>query len=238
MSWAAQLDSVGFALRESVLSEAVCDRLLAAFADWAQAHRYPTGAGVRNLLRELPAAAEVAASEPVRHLVETVLGPAAFPVRALWFDKTAEANWKVPWHQDLAIAVAERREASGFTGWSLKDGVPHVNPPAEILERMVTVRLHLDACGPDNGPLRVLPGSHRSGRLDAAGIARWREQTAAVECVLPRGGALLLRPLQLHASSVALRPDHRRVLHLEFAAAELPGGLRWAFRPTSASDFP
>jgi hypothetical protein len=231
MSLAAQLDAAVFALREGVLNEADCDRLLAAFADWAQAHGQPTGAGVRNLLRELPAVAEVAASEPVRHLIEAVLGPAAFPVRALWFDKTAEANWKVPWHQDLAIAVAERREVPGFTGWSMKDGVPHVHPPAETLEGMFTVRLHLDACGPENGPLRVLPGSHRGGRLEAVDIAHWREHNAAVECVVPRGGALLLRPLLLHASSAALRPGHRRVLHLEFAAAELPGGLRWAFRP-------
>jgi hypothetical protein len=238
MSVVTQLESAGFALRESVLSEAGCERLLAAFADWSQSHRHPAGAGVRNLLRDLPAVGEVAASQPVRNVVAAVLGAAAFPVRALWFDKTPEANWKVPWHQDLAIAVAERREVPSFTGWSVKDGVPHVHPPSVILERMITVRLHLDACGPDNGPLRVLPGSHRGGRLTAADIAVWRERTDAVECVVPRGGALLICPLLLHASSAALRPGHRRVLHLEFAAEELPGGLRWAFRPTSAPGFP
>lgn len=234
MSLAVQLESAGFAVREGVLSGADCDRVLTAFAKWSQSHGQPAGAGVRNLLRDLPEVGEVAASQPVRNVVEAVLGAVAFPVRALWFDKTREANWKVPWHQDLAIAVAECREVTGFTGWSVKDGVPHVHPPGAILERMVTVRLHLDACGPDNGPLRVLPGSHRGGRLEAAEIAVWRERTDAVECVVPRGGALLMRPLLLHASSAALWPGHRRVLHLEFAAKELPGGLRWAFRPTSA----
>lgn len=232
MSLAVQLASAGFALRESVLSEAGCDRLLAAFADWSQSKGQPAGA--RNLLRDLPEVGEVAASQPVRNVVEAVLGAVAFPVRALWFDKTREANWKVPWHHDLALAVAERREVPGFTGWSVKDGVPHVHPPSVILERMVTVRLHLDACGPDNGPLRVLPGSHRGGRLEAVTIAVWRERTDTVECVAPRGGAMLMRPLLLHASSAALPPGHRRVLHLEFATEELPGGLRWAFRPTSA----
>lgn len=234
MILATQLESAGFAIRESVLSEAACDRLLAAFADWAQAHGNPMGAGVRNLLRELPAVAEVAAREPVRSLIEAVLGPAAFPVRALWFDKSPAANWKVPWHQDLAIAVAERVEVAGFTGWSVKEDVVHVHPPAGVLENLVTLRLHLDHCGPDNGPLRVLAGSHRTGRLGAAKIAGWRDRVPAAECVVPRGGALLLRPLLLHASSAARQPGHRRVLHLEYAAAELPGGLRWAFRPTSA----
>lgn len=234
MSVTAQLQSAGFAVREGVLSEAACDRLLAAFAHWGQIHGHSNSAGVRNLLRDLPEVKEVATSQPVRNVVEAVLGAVAFPVRTLWFDKTPEANWKVPWHQDLAIAVEQRREVTGFTGWSVKDGVPHVHPPGAILERMVTVRLHLDACGPDNGPLRVLPRSHSGGRLAAADIAGWRERTAAVECVVPRGGALLMRPLLLHASSAALRPGHRRVLHLEFAADELPGGLRWAFRPASA----
>lgn len=216
------------------MTAAACDRLLAAFAEWSGRNADASPAGVRNLLRELPEVASVAASGAVRSVIEPVLGGTAFPVRALWFDKTPEANWKVPWHQDLAIAVVERVEVAGFTGWSVKEGVPHVHPPVAILENLVTVRLHLDDCGVDNGPLRVLPGSHRGGRLDADGIARWREHAAETKCLVSKGGALLLRPLLLHASSAARRPGHRRVLHLEFVAVELPGGLRWAFRPTSA----
>lgn len=92
---------------------------------------------------------------------------------------------------------------------------------------MVTVRVHLDECGLDNGPVRVIPGSHQAGRLSAAEIARWREEHAAFPCVSARGGALVMRPLLLHASSPSTRPAHRRVVHLEFAAAELPSGLEW-----------
>jgi hypothetical protein len=36
-----------------------------------------------------------------------------------------------------------------------------------------------------------------------------------------------MRPLLLHASSPAADPRHRRVIHLEFAAEPLPGGLEW-----------
>ena len=40
-----------------------------------------------------------------RAAAEAVLGPRCFAVRAILFDKTSEANWKVAWHQDLTIAA-------------------------------------------------------------------------------------------------------------------------------------
>jgi ectoine hydroxylase-related dioxygenase (phytanoyl-CoA dioxygenase family) len=92
---------------------------------------------------------------------------------------------------------------------------------------MVAVRRHLDDCGAENGPVRVLPGSHRVGRLGSEEIAAWRERTPPVECLVPRGGLLVMRSLLLHASSPATAPVHRRVLHLESAAETLPGGLEW-----------
>lgn len=113
--------------------------------------------GIRNLLRASPAVRELAWSAAVRTRILPVLGPDAIPVRGIFFDKTPGANWKVPWHQDLAIAVRERREVPGFTGWSVKEGVPHVQPPAAVLERMLTLRLHLDPCGPDDGPCWSCP---------------------------------------------------------------------------------
>ena len=39
-----------------------------------------------------------------------------------------------------------------------------------------------------------------------------------------------MRPLLVHASSPATVPSRRRVVHLEFAAAELPSPLEWAER--------
>src|SRR4051812_45319436 len=37
-------------------------------------------------------------------------------------------------------------------------------------------------------------------------------------------------PLLLHASSAALVPTHRRVIHIEFAADDLPAPLQWSTR--------
>ena len=182
---------------------------------------------VRRLCEIVPAVRVLSTSREIRALVEPFLGPSARVVRSLLFDKNPEANWKVPWHQDLTIAVKERRDVEGFGPWSVKADVVHVQPPASVLAEMMTVRLHLDDCGPGNGPLRVLPGSHRMGVLDAAAIADARNRIAEATCAVGAGGVVLMRPLLLHASSPATVAGHRRVVHLEFAAADLPGGLEW-----------
>src|SRR5207248_2544553 len=127
----------------------------------------------------------------------------------------------------LSIAVRERKEAEGFGPWSVKAGVLHVQPPAAILEKMLTVRLHLDDCPEQNGPLRVIPGSHLLGRLREGAISALTTPAAPVVCTVARGGVLLMRPLLLHASSPSQQPGHRRVLHIEYAASPLPGGLQW-----------
>ena len=145
----------------------------------------------------------------------------------MFFDKTVESNWRVPWHQDLTIAVARRIETEGFGPWSIKDGVVHVQPPLEILRKMAAVRLHLDACDENNGALRVIPGSHLGGELDAEGIGAETGSGQTVTCELSKGGALVMRPLLLHASASAKSPSHRRVLHIEYVGDELPNGLEW-----------
>jgi ectoine hydroxylase-related dioxygenase (phytanoyl-CoA dioxygenase family) len=133
----------------------------------------------------------------------------------------------VPWHQDLAIAVRQRIDVSDFGPWSQKNGVVHVQPPRQVLESMLTVRLHLDDCGEENGPLRVVAGSHARGILLPAEIEPVVWGGPVMTCAVARSGAVLMRPLLLHASSIARRPGHRRIIHLEFAAGELPGCLRW-----------
>lgn len=220
----------GFAIVPDVLDAETAAELLqtlAAVPEGQNVRRRGSIFGIRNLLQAVPAVRALADSGAVRALIEPLLGPAAFPVRGILFDKTPETNWNVVWHQDLTIAVRERRDTPGFGPWSEKSGITHVQPPASVLERMLTIRLHLDPCGPDNGPLQVIPGSHRDGRLSPAAIQQRRQDTPAVTCAVPQGGAVLMRPLLLHASSDARAPSHRRVIHLEYAAAGLPGGLAW-----------
>jgi ectoine hydroxylase-related dioxygenase (phytanoyl-CoA dioxygenase family) len=182
---------------------------------------------MRNLLNLVPEVRELACSAEMSALIAPALGRSARVVRGLLFDKAPGANWKVAWHQDLSIAVRRRADVPGYGPWSVKAGVTHVQPPVQLLSNMLTVRLSLDDCGPDNGPLQVLPGSHAAGVLSPAQVAEWRRRVPPVACQVPPGGALLMRPLLLHASSEATSPRRRRVVHLEYAAGDLAGGLDW-----------
>jgi ectoine hydroxylase-related dioxygenase (phytanoyl-CoA dioxygenase family) len=216
----SNVEEHGFAVVPSCLDDQTVETLRGHVGDSAYAQR--------NLL-SLPGIRELAASAPVREIVGAVLGAQCFAVRGILFNKTEQSNWKVVWHQDLTIAVRERRDVEGFGPWTTKAGVVHVQPPAEIMSRILAIRLHLDESGPDNGPLRVIPASHKEGRLSAEQLASC-PKADAVTCIFPCGGALLMRPLLLHASSSCVVPKPRRVIHLEFAAEELPHGLDWRDR--------
>jgi ectoine hydroxylase-related dioxygenase (phytanoyl-CoA dioxygenase family) len=213
----AKVDQAGFAVIPECLDELSVDRLCEQFDK--------TQDSQRNIL-SLSNIRQLAASKPVREIVELVLGPKCFAVRGIFFNKTIESNWKVVWHQDLTIAVRQRKQVKGFGPWSTKAGVLHVQPPAEVLSAMLAIRLHLDESGPDNAPLRVIGGSHKEGRLSADQIAGWEKGNCEV-CTVLRGGALLMRPLLLHASSICALPKPRRVIHFEFASCDLPDGLDW-----------
>jgi hypothetical protein len=183
--------------------------------------------GVRNLFNLLPGSRELANSAQLHSIVEPILGVNARVVRGIFFDKNTEANWKVPWHQDVVIAVQERVEMPGYGPWSVKAGVVHVQPPVAILENMLTVRIHLDDANPNNGALKVFPQSHLQGRLSADAIKTWQTTAHAVICEAKRGDVSVMHPLLLHASSMADTPSHRRVLHFEYAGVALPEPLRW-----------
>jgi Phytanoyl-CoA dioxygenase (PhyH) len=174
--------------------------------------------GHRQLMRRVPAVGALAVSAKILDLVAGALGVGAFPVRSIFFDKTPTANSLVPWHQDITIAVSEQVDLPGYGPWSKKAGVLHVQPPIEVLESMLTVRLHLDDCDEANGALCIIPGSHLYGRLNASQIAEMRCQRSEVICAARAGDALLMRPLLLHSSAEAVSPTHRRIVHLEYAA--------------------
>ena len=213
--------SHGFTLLPDVLPSGQVEALIHALGTVA-------GAGRRGLLRH-PAVAALAHSPALLDLLRPHLPNNPLAVRAIYFDKTPETNWLVPWHQDLTIAVQEKRDIPGFGPWSEKDGTPHVQPPDTLLQQMLTIRLHLDTADGTNGALRVLPGTHLAGRLGAADIQNLRLSIPEVLCAIPAGGAMLMRPLLLHASSRSTTPSHRRILHLEYTGTPLPPGLHWHY---------
>ena len=183
--------------------------------------------GVRNLRNISPEIKEFSESDTVKNLAENFIGERAKVVRAIYFDKNPDANWKVPWHQDLTISVKEKRETAGFSAWTMKAKIRHVQPPIGILEKMVTLRFHLDDADETNGALKVIPESHAKGRLSAAQIKSIREANESVICRVKQGDCLIMRPLILHSSSAGTNPENRRVIHLEFSASTLPNGLEF-----------
>lgn len=140
----------------------------------------------------------------------------ATAIQAIAFDKTPDTNWKVPWHQDLMFPFTSQVRAEGYDLPTRKDGIDYARPPLEVLKSLLAVRLHLDPCGPANGPLRVCPGSHRHGIIASGNCTEWAAANGEHIAVAGAGEALLMRPLLLHASSQASEPSHRRVLHLVY----------------------
>lgn len=215
-----RLEADGFVLIPGIFSPEEC-------AEWIERLGPAENAGRRGLLQQ-EEVRRFAESERLLALLRPHLPAEPRAVRAIYFNKSEHANWLVPWHQDLSIAVQGQREVPGYGPWSVKEGLPHVQPPASDLERMLTIRLHLDRADETNGALQVLPGSHRQGRLNAAAISEWRERCPAHLCRAEVGDLLLMRPLLLHASSRSEGHRQRRVLHIEYAGFALPQGLQFA----------
>jgi hypothetical protein len=163
----------------------------------------------------------------IGRLASSALGAAARPVRAILFDKTIAANWSLAWHQDRVVAVQERRDVTGFGPWSRKHGALHVAPPFDVLASMRTVRVHLDAVPATNAPLLIAPGSHKFGRVAECDVPRVVETCGVATCVADAGDVWMYATPILHASERAISPAHRRVLQVDYAVGELPGGLRW-----------
>jgi hypothetical protein len=228
-----QLAADGFTCVPGALPEAQALRIreeleavLANVQDEAVALRSRAGIyGARNVLELCPAARTAWRTPVLLELLQAVLGADFGLVRGLYFDKPPQRSWSLPWHQDLTIAVREHRPESGvFSKPTRKAGVPHVEAPAEILQQMLTLRMHLDPVNDENGPLQVLPGTHTALHAEPpAGMS-----PTMIHAQI--GDVLAMRPLLFHASGASTPGgmQHRRVLHLEFAAKrDLPEGYKW-----------
>ena len=183
--------------------------------------------GVRDLMNKVPNIRNLALTPPLFTIAQEILGEFAKPVRSVFFDKVPAANWNVAWHQDTSIAVKAKANMVGFGPWSEKQGIVHVEPPSEFLANMLTLRVHLDVTDHENGVLRVVPNTHKNGRIKAMELMSIVENSEIQECKANPGDVLLICPLLFHSSRKALKPKHRRIIHIEYSALELPKPLQW-----------
>lgn len=207
----------GYAVLPDILSAEECAHV---------AGQVSLAGGSRNLLAQ-PWCASLAASLRAHPALAACIPAGSVAVQCTWFEKSAGHNWLVPIHQDLSIPVAARVAEPGLRGWSEKEGVLFVRAPLEVLRQLVAVRLHLDDCAMEDGPLRVVPGSHTRGIIGDDEALALRQSGAETVCLAGQGAVLVLRPLLLHASSKGSGAGRRRVLHFVFGPRTLPFGLDW-----------
>ena len=226
------LETQGFVLLPGLLTPDDCATLAAEVDKYlplqdGNTARPPNSGGQRNLLKYpwCKALAERLQGMPA---IAPLLPTSSVAVQCTYFEKTRARNWLVPLHQDLSIPVAERVEYPALRGWSEKDCALFVQPPARLLQELLAVRLHLDPCQGEDGPLRVVPATHQLGVLTPRNAQALRDASGEVLCVADLGTALAMRPLLLHASSKSTSNRPRRVLHFVFGPATLPWGLAWS----------
>lgn len=214
----------GFFLLENAIDESAIRSLLRELSVLEDGVNHY---GVRNLMNRVPYVRQLVTSDPLLAIARDVLGDKAKPVRSVFFDKVPDANWNVAWHQDTSIALEARHEVPGFGPWSEKQGIVHVEPPEDYLAKILTLRVHLDVSDIGTGALRAIPGTHLDGRVRSAELLEIVERSEVVECSARPGDILLMNPLLFHSSRKALQPSHRRIVHIEYSAMELPEPLQW-----------
>ena len=223
-NWESVIASDGVARVENVFSTQQVEEVANTIAKQAV---QKSRAGIRHALR-LPSVAEVAHDHRLLSLAQQVLGPTATPFRATLFDKSPSSNWLVVWHQDTALPLRRKSTATGWGPWSTKEGLIYAHAPAHALSQILALRLHLDDCTADNGPLRCLPSTHTRGVLSDDEITEFAHKVEPVEFLLHAGSVMGMRPLVIHASSKSKSDCPRRVLHIEYSAVSSFDGLELA----------
>jgi ectoine hydroxylase-related dioxygenase (phytanoyl-CoA dioxygenase family) len=215
MDWRKEIEETGLAVQPGAFS---CDHLDRLLADISRLSPRRSRAGIRHCLGLAPVAA-LAREFRLLELAQQVLGADAFPFRATLFDKSPVSNWLVVWHQDTALPLRGRVERAGWGPWSVKDGIDYAHAPAAVLEKVLALRISLDDSTLENGPLRVLPSTHKLGVLTDDDLHKLAARIAPFDCVAPKGSVVAMRPLVAHASSKSQTELSRRVMHIEYAAS-------------------
>ncbi len=215
----------GFELLDNVLSKEECADLIATLN---QHQLKPLTGGIRRIDQLVPKVSKLAHSKLLITIANRYLTGKPALVRAIYFDKSPENNWLVSWHQDRTVAVSEQFEAVGWRLWTRKADAWHVQPPVEVLENVVTIRLSLDASDKNNGCLKFLAGSHKMGIIKSNDMFDFTKNKAAIYCETSVGSALVMRPHIVHGSEKSLTQLPRRVLHFEYSGYTLIDGIEWA----------
>jgi ectoine hydroxylase-related dioxygenase (phytanoyl-CoA dioxygenase family) len=228
MTYQNLLSKNGFSIVENIYSEEEIDTILNLIdtesKDNWRFRKNKDLFAIRCFLKEIPTLNTLIFNEKLKQIIHN-LNPKYRVIKSIYFDKPPRNNWNVNWHQDLTISVLDKQNTEGYKNWLPKDDYYSVQPTTDILEDIVTVRIHLDDCNMQNGALRVLPKSH-SHIQDFAHLENDFDKEEVI-CAVKKGGILMMKPLIFHSSKRTENAASRRVIHLEFSSKELPKSLIW-----------
>ena len=215
-----ELQTKGYQIKKSTYTKTEIQKMLQILEQKKVAKKF----GVRRFLVDNSELLPIILNDKMRELIQA-FSDKALIIKSIYFDKPPNANWIVNWHQDITINVDGRVEADDFKNWRVLKERTVVQPSVEILENILTVRIHLDDCRLTNGALQVIPNSHLNGITKVENVELLNSK--AVICEANQGDVLLMKPLILHASKRVQNNSNRRVIHIEFCDKELPKGLSW-----------
>lgn len=185
---------------------------------------------IRQVLKEIPEINQIIFNVNLKNLIREFIGNDFFIVKSIYFDKPETSNWYVPYHQDLTISVDKKIDLENFNFWTKKHNQFAVQPPIEILENIVTIRIHLDKTNEKNGALKIIPTSH-SKKIYRPETIDWSNEKEVI-CNVEKGGVMLMKPLLLHSSSRTTNNQKRRVVHIELSNFELTNEINWSEKMT------
>ncbi len=224
-----ELEENGFSVLTDLYSDKEISRILACIENAEQEGnsfmKTKDLFAIRQLIKNVPELTDLVFNEKLTELISDLSKSEYFLTKAIYFDKPSESNWFVAYHQDLSISVDQKAELGNYTNWTFKKGRYGVQPPIEILEDTITIRIHLDKTDSNNGALKVIPKSHLKG-IVRADSKDWNLENEFI-CEVEKGGAMLMKPLTLHASNRTINGKKRRVIHLEFNKHNLTKPLVW-----------
>lgn len=225
----SSLTKQGFAILDQMFSTIEIDSIISciekASAEKGLAESSTNLFAIRQVITKIPELKPLLFTEKFHKILQAVFDKSYFLTKAIYFDKPSESNWFVAYHQDLSISVDQKNYVSNYKNWTFKKGQHGVQPPLDILENIVTIRVHLDKTEKENGALKVIPTSHLKGIYRPETID-WNTETEHI-CEVEKGGIMLMKPLTLHASERTTNHQQRRVVHLEFSSKQLAKPLQW-----------
>ena len=225
-----QLNNNGFTILDSIYSteevESLINIIKQASTDNNTFRKTADLFAIRQFITEIPQVAPLIFTQRLKNTIHQLFGRDYFVTKAIYFDKPAQSNWFVAYHQDLTISVDKKIEINGYGPWTVKQNQFAVQPPLNILENNFTIRIHLDDTDENNGALKVVNGSNLKGVYRPETI-NWDKETETI-CAVKKGGIMIMRPLLLHASNRTTNNNSRRVIHIEFSNVKLPDEIRWS----------